>query len=337
MGFEVNEISAKSSGGTELMQRGLAARLDVEDSVMNQFQIISSRVRELQEDKIRVLWLHDLPGDPESEHLRNGGHERFHQLVFVSNWQMQQYIAYYGIPWHKCVVIENAVEPILSPDQVEGKFTADNINLIYHTTPHRGLEILVPVFEKLCEKHSNITLDVFSSFRVYGWEQRDEPYRELFDRCEAHPNINYHGAVPNERVREALKHAHIFAYPSIWVETSCISMMEAMTAGCISVHSNLGALYETAGGTTMMYQLHENKAHHASMLYNHLDAAISDLKTNPDQLRHLSKVSCSYASMRYGWGAAVSKWKGMLLSLASGYPTLEDRKLPVPMFNYKIG
>ena len=87
MGIEVNEISQKSNGGTELMLRGLQMRLD--PALVEAFQIIPSRVRELDEKKIRVLWLHDLPGDPESEHLKNGGHERFHLLVFVSNWQMQ--------------------------------------------------------------------------------------------------------------------------------------------------------------------------------------------------------------------------------------------------------
>jgi hypothetical protein len=41
----------------------------------------------------------------------------------------------------------------------------ERIKLIYHTTPHRGLQILVPVFEKLCEWHDDIELDVFSRRR----------------------------------------------------------------------------------------------------------------------------------------------------------------------------
>lgn len=228
MGFDVNEISKNSKGGTELMREGLEKRLD--PSLIEDFQIIPSRVRELDETKIRVLWLHDLPGDPESDHLRNGGHDKFHQLVFVSNWQMQQYVAYYNIPWSKCIVIENAIVPIERELIDKPK---DKIKIIYHTTPHRGLELVVPVFEKLYETHDNIELDVYSSFKIYGWEQRDTQYAELFERCEKHPKINYHGTVPNEEVRKAVGSAHIFAYPSIWVETSCISLMEAMSAECI--------------------------------------------------------------------------------------------------------
>lgn len=337
MGFEVNEISANSNGGTELMQRGLIERINLGSDVLDHFQIISSRVRELQEDKIRVLWLHDLPGDPESEHLKDGGHERFHILVFVSNWQMQQYIGYYNIPWHKCIVIENAIDPILTGDKIHEKPSTDVIKLIYHTTPHRGLELLVPVFKALCEKYDNIELDVFSSFKIYGWEHRDQPYQQLIDDCKQHPKINYHGTVPNSEVREALKNAHIFAYPSIWNETSCISLIEAMSAGCICVHSNLGALYETAGGTTMMYQYQDTPAQHADMFYGVLDVAISEINNSKQAALNTAALSCSYASMRFTWPTALAKWRMLLNSMLQTYSDVDSRKLPVPMFHYKIG
>ena len=58
-------------------------------------------------------------------------------------------------------------------------------------------------------------------------------------------NVNYLGFVNNKEIIDLLKKIHIFSYPSVWHETSCISAIEAMAAGCEVVTTNLGALYET--------------------------------------------------------------------------------------------
>lgn len=330
MGFDVNEISKNSKGGTELMREGLEQRLD--PSLTEDFQIIPSRVRELEDDKIRVLWLHDLPGDPECDHLKNDGHEKFHQLVCVSNWQMQQFAAFYRIPYSKFIVIENAIEPIPESMIVKPK---DKFKIIYHTTPHRGLEILVPVFKRLAEKYDFIELDVFSSFKIYGWEQRDQPYQALFDECREHPQINYHGTVSNEEVRQALAKAHVFAYPSIWAETSCLSLMEAMSAKCLCVHPNYAALYETAGGTTMMYQWHENSNDHAQMLYTHLENII--INRNDEMIANITGIQSSYANLRYTWQRVAAIWVDLLTSLKHKYPDVESRKISISeMFHYRV-
>jgi UDP-glucose:(glucosyl)LPS alpha-1,2-glucosyltransferase len=38
---------------------------------------------------------------------------------------------------------------------------------------------------------------------------------------------------------------HIFAYPNIWEETSCMSAIEALGSGLHGIVTNYGALYET--------------------------------------------------------------------------------------------
>lgn len=324
--MEVNELSKNAKGGTELMLERLHDSMPAD--LIKEFQIIPSRVRELDETKLRIYWLHDLPGDPESDHLKNGGWDKFHKLVFVSNWQMQAYINYYGIPWSKCIVMQNAIDPI---DFDKEQKTRDTIRLIYHTTPHRGLNILVPVFKKLQESHDNIELDVYSSFKIYGWEKRDEQFKELFDECRETPGINYHGAVPNSEVREALKKSHIFAYPSVWNETSCLALIEAMSAGNIAVHSNYGALYETASNWTHMYQWQENINDHANMFYSVLDAAINELKNiDDDSYNNKLMTQKSYTDVFYSWKIRQMQWKALLTSML-GMP----REIPKKSFVYR--
>jgi glycosyltransferase involved in cell wall biosynthesis len=191
------------------------------------------------------------------------------------------------------------------------------------------------VFEKLAEKHDNIELDVYSSFKIYGWEQRDEQFTELFDRCRNHPKINYHGTVSNAEVRKAVAEAHIFAYPSVWAETSCLSLMEAMSAECVCVHPNYAALYETAGGTTLMYQWQDNKSEHAGLLYTHLDNVIT--RVNDEGLKGVTQIQSSYANLRYTWPRIVSMWTDVLTAVKQKYLPVESRKIPGPVFHYRVG
>lgn len=305
---ESNEVDKNANGGTELMKRGLYKRLD--KSLLDKFQIIPSRVRDLDDSKKKVLWLHDLPQDPESQHLKEKENvDKFDKIVMVSNWQMQQYANFLGVPYSKCQVVKNAINPF--PDHSKPE---DKINIIYHTTPHRGLELLVPVMKQVCDMYDNVHLDVFSSFNAYGWPERDEPYKELFEEIEAHKQMTYHGFQPNNKVRAALQKAHIFAYPSIWMETSCIALMEAMSAGLMCVHPNLAALPETAASWTYMYQFTENPNDHANRFGQCLIEAI-EIYRNPErrpQLEQRINMQRIYANSFYSWDSRIVEWNSML-------------------------
>jgi len=307
---EVNELNKNARGGTELMQERLHRSIPAE--LLNKFQIIPSRVRELDPDKKKILWLHDLPHDPESEHLKDSElRKRFSKIVAVSDWQMQMYNIISGVPYAESFVIKNAIDPI----PVEKKEYNGTVNLIYHTTPHRGLEILIPVFEELSRIHDNIHLDVYSSFSIYGWEERDRQYQQLFDRCRAHPKISYHGAVPNEEIRTALVKSHIFAYPSIWPETSCLAAIEAMSAMNLVVCPNFAALAETCSNFAMMYQFNENKNLHAVQFAHTLDIAIKTVIQNRGTTYPYLDFQKQYFDYFYSWEKRKGEWLALLNSL----------------------
>lgn len=319
--FVRNETNQKSFGGTEQLTNKVAERLPKD--LLQDFQIVSSRVRELDEDKIRIFWAHDLPGDPESEFLTTDvGRNQFHKYVFVSNWQMQGYIQRYGLKPSQCVVLRNFIDPIEEHEKPD-----DKINIIYHTTPHRGLNILVPVFNKLCEKYDNIHLDVYSSFALYGWEVRDEEYEQTYQMIRDNPQSTYHGTQPNNVIREALKNSHIFAYPTIWNETSCLCLMEAMSAKNLCVHSNFGGIYETASHWTNMYQYHEHPNSHASACYNMLDLTIE----NYAQMQLNTAPTKVYTDTFYSWANREAEWLALLNSLKAA---VDDRSIPRETFSY---
>jgi len=319
-----------SKGGTELLAEKLFN--DIDKELLNNFQIIFSRadITDLDQTKIRILYLHDLPNDPASEKLlANNGHEKFHKIIFVSNWQMQAYLNYYNIPWSKCDVLLNSIYPIEEHTKPDPK---EKVNIIYTPTPHRGLDILVPVFEKLSEKWDNIHLDVYSSFKLYGWDDRDKQHERTFNKLKELPNATYHGSVSNDEVREALKQSHIFAYPSIWMETSCMCLMEAMSAGLICVHPNYGALYETGSNYTFMYQWQESAHQHANLFYTCMDNAIENVIQDTEDMKLHINMQRVYTQLFYNWNSRKEHWKQLLTVLNN---SIKDRGFPEPKFIYR--
>jgi glycosyltransferase involved in cell wall biosynthesis len=203
----------------------------------------------------------------------------------------------------------NAIEPIkLNSKEFDG-----TVRLIYHTTPHRGLDILYLVFNHIYNNITkNIHLDVFSSFGVYGWKERDEPFKELFKALDAHPAITYHGSKSNDDVREALVHSHIFAYPCVWPETSCIAAIEAMSAANLIVCPNFAALPETTAKLAMMYDMHEDRNVIANTFANKLLAAINLVASQSSKYSDEIAFQKLYCDKNYDWNKRIRQWDEFL-------------------------
>lgn len=322
--IEKNETSKNSRGGTELLQERLYDGL-VPRELLEQFQIVCSRVRELDDTKFRIFWAHDLPNDPESHFLANGGWNKFHRLVFVSNWQMQAYVQQYSIPWSMCEVVENSIYPI----EVAEKPT-DKIHICYTPTPHRGLNILYSAFDALSRERDDVVLDVFSSFKLYGWEQRDEQFKHLFSLIDDHPAIVNHGTKTNEEIRQYLSTTgHILAYPSVWPETSCLCLIEAMSAELMCIHSNYGALADTAAGFTHMYQMEEDESVHATKLFHILRESLNHL--DADYSKNRLKFAKMYCDSRFNWNVKSQQWTAILSRIVAEN---KSKRVPGEMFVY---
>tara|TARA_Y100000590_G_scaffold259647_1_gene291544 strand:+ start:760 stop:1743 length:984 start_codon:yes stop_codon:yes gene_type:complete len=231
-----------SFGGSESQFRLLLKYLPDESFKDINLILNSTNFDLLEKDKINVLWMHHFVNQREARNLKSKEFvNRLDYIVYNSNWNLEQHIKYFDIPRNKVIVIKNAIEKINFIEK-----PSDKINLIYHTTPWRGLKILLKVFKDLNLK--NVELNVCSSTIIYGKKFDTlvgKTYKDLFDECNNTKNVNYFGFLKNEKIIEKLKKMHIFSYPSIWPETSCIAAIESMAAGCEVVTTNLGALNET--------------------------------------------------------------------------------------------
>lgn len=306
-------VTPNALGGTELMLHRLYGPNGVDRALLEQVDIIPSRLRKFDTSKPKkLMWFQDLPEDPESARMGESWYRnQFDALVFVSDWQLQRFNLVKGVPYAKSTVIPNAVEPfdINARDQ---KTNSKNIKFIYHSTPHRGLDILIAVFVELAKLFPNITLDVYSSFALYGIQEKDAPYDELFKICKEHPQINYHGTQPNSVIRKALLNADVFAYPNTWLETSCICLIEAMAAGVTCIHPNYGALPETGMGLTVKYDFSEDKTEHARRFFNICRSYVETYDEAYESMTNQRQLISRIANIRYAWANRKQDWEFLL-------------------------
>ena len=267
-----NGTYKNSNGGTELVYREIQKRMPSE--LFDKIQLINSRPHTLL-NKPRILLQHDHSSDPPKEFSSQKFRKQFDKHVFVSYIQQLLFHEKTGMKYSESTVIRNAINPIEKHEKPDPK---ECVNIIYHTTPHRGLELLVPAFIEIASRTTQkLHLKVFSSFDAYGQGRRDEQYKKLFQLCEDHPDITYSGFVPNDVIREELKKAHIFAYPNIWPETSAISAIEALAAGCLVICPRHEALIETVGDFGITYSYTEDMQEHINKFASLLNEAIQIL------------------------------------------------------------
>ena len=305
-------VSEKAIGGTELMSKWLFAEMEkLEPGLADKFQFISTRVRNLESDKQRILWVHDLATDPEVQHLKDKENwEKFERIVFVSHWQQHQFRTHLGFPFEKGVVIQNAIYPILQHEKPKEN---GKIQVCYFSTPHRGLELLLNAWDFMrntLKEGLNAELNIYSSFKLYDRGHLDEQFRHIYKRAEGMEDVNYYGTVSNDEIREMLKTQHIMSYPSIYEETSCLTLIEACSAGCLCVVPNLGAIPETGANFPWMYGYEEDPEKHAQVHGHILGRAIEHFWD--EDVQNLLKIQRSYFDMFYNWSLRGGQWQQFL-------------------------
>lgn len=305
-----------SMGGTELLLSHLTRALP---ALAQRVQIVCSRPEQvtLDSDRPRLLWLHDHPHDPASGCLKDRAYRaQFNALVFVSHWQQAQYHRVLGIPYSEGLVIRNGV-PRLTP--VLPKPDADGpLQCIYTSAPDRGLALLATAADALARERRDWVLHVYSSLRLYGWDEADRRFEPLYEALRANPCVRYHGARPNAEVRDALLRAHVWVYPSTVPETSCLAAQEALMAGCLGITSGLGGLPETCGAWPWMFGFDESPEVMCVQTLEHMRRALAEYQ-RPEMQAHLVAQS-DYFQRCWSFESRVPEWEALLMRVAQERP-----------------
>ena len=102
----------------------------------------------------------------------------------------------------------------------------------------------------------------------------------------------------------------MFAYPSIWEETSCISLLESMAAGLYCIVTNYGALYET-GAEFPVYVNYETNLKNLAHQFAEGIKICRDTLHEPVIKQHLVEQQ-KYFKRFYSWEKKKIEWTNFL-------------------------
>ena len=147
----LKKINNECLGGSENQLRLLLKYLP--DESFKDINLILNNTNNalIEKDKINILWMQHFVNQEEVKNLESKDYvNKLDHIVFNSNWNFEKFQYQFKIPESKSIVIKNAIENI-----TPSKKPTDKINLIYHTTPWRGLVHLLKIFKNLNLQNSH--------------------------------------------------------------------------------------------------------------------------------------------------------------------------------------
>lgn len=183
------------------------------------------------------VWSHDLI-------TPNANRAKFEKLWALTPFHKHFYIDMMGIDPEKIDIVNNGIEPTL----YQKKVAKNPFKVIFSSSPDRGWEPAINICKKAREKVPNLELHLFygtQNMRKMGME--DEANR-LDALVRENDWVHFHGFVSKDELATHFMESAVWLYPADFIETSCITAMEAVCAKAFPLVRNMGALPDTLQG-----------------------------------------------------------------------------------------
>jgi len=200
-------------------------------------------------------------------------HSKLRKIFCLTEWHVSYFVEqfpilkdylvpfYYGI---NLLFASNNSEPKQIEDlsenlkmeisEIEPAITKQKNSFIYSSFPNRGLLQLLQMWPKIWNKYPDASLHIYADING-EWVNRVEPkmmqeIRDLLSSLKKeNPNYNIHcyGWVPKSSLADAWKRADYWFYPCTFMETFCLTALEAALTKTTVICNDLAALQNTVG------------------------------------------------------------------------------------------
>jgi hypothetical protein len=159
---------------------------------------------------------------------------------------------------HLLVPFYYGIDPTFTkvkPKEVEGEKVYDKIknSFIYSSFANRGLLLLLQMWPKIYNLNNSVSLNIYCDLdnqwvnnvareQILEIKRLLNLYKQENNSCY---NIFYYGWVSKSVLCEAWKKADIWFYPCIFMETFCLTALEAAASFTLAIGNDLAALQNT--------------------------------------------------------------------------------------------
>lgn len=204
--------------------------------------------------KAKFLWMHDVNIGPQQPEI----FQRTDAVFGLTNWHSEHLQKLYNLDKNKMRVVPNGID--LERFSVDKWDNIDSNRIIYSSSPDRGLETILSLWPIVRSRYPKMELHIY-----YGWEiidriidvhkKRSSGFHHLEDFKNRmltqiyalggeEGGIYQHGRVDQDTLAKEMMKSMIWAYPTSFMETFCITAVEMQAAGVAPVTSKLAALKE---------------------------------------------------------------------------------------------
>lgn len=181
------------------------------------------------------LWCHDLV-TPGVERVQN-----FDKMLCLSPFHKRYVQAMQGISDDKIILTRNGIDP----SRFTGKSVKNPNKIIFPSSPDRGLDRSIKIVELARYEKPDLELHVFYGFdnlRKYGLSEMADKLEKMISE---RPWVKYHGFTEQKELAHHMEESSVWLYPANFIESFCITAIEALAAGCYPLVREIGALQDT--------------------------------------------------------------------------------------------
>jgi len=226
-------------------------------------------------------------------------------IIYISEWQKINYIKYFDIGNIPSYCIGHGITPefcnMFSSINDFKKLKEKSLG-IYSSTPFRGLDKLYLSSNYINEE---IVIDIYSSMKIYNQDFEDKKYYELYKKISESKKFKYFGSVNKKELSKAYSNKSFLLYPSIFEETFCITLLDALAAGLEPIITNIGALPETSNGFGKLLNITDNFAKEYAGI---IDESIKNKKLNFEKWCEKQYKQILFINEKYTWTKRAQDW-----------------------------